>query len=53
VGPVTVAPTVHFLILNDDFAQITKPAVSKDVKAWAGVTLTWSKALTGASKAAE
>jgi hypothetical protein len=48
VGPVTVSPTVHFLILNDDFARITKPAVSKDAKAWAGVSLSWSKALTGA-----
>jgi len=53
LGPVTVAPTVHFLILNDELAQITKPAVSKDVKAWAGLTLTWSKALTGAPAASE
>ena len=35
-------------ILNDEFTRITKPAVSKDAKAWAGVTLSWSKALTGA-----
>jgi hypothetical protein len=52
-GPVTVSPTLHFLILNDDFAQITKPGVSRDAKAWAGVTLTWSKALTGAPAATE
>jgi hypothetical protein len=48
VGPVTVAPTVHLLILNDDFARITKPGVARDAKAWAGVSLSWSKALTGA-----
>ncbi len=53
LGPVTVAPTLHFLILNDELTQITKPAVSRDVKAWAGVTLTWSKALSGAPVAAE
>jgi hypothetical protein len=46
-GPVTISPTVHLLLLNDDFTQITKPGVTKDAKAWAGVTLTWSKALTG------
>ena len=47
VGPVTVSPTVHLLLLNDDFARITKPGVVRDAKAWAGVSLTWSKALTG------
>jgi hypothetical protein len=53
VGPVTVSPTVHLLILNDDFARITKPAVSKDAKAWAGVSLSWSKRVTGAATASE
>jgi hypothetical protein len=53
VGPVTVSPTVHLLILNDDFARITKPAVSKDAKAWAGVSLSWSKAVTGAPTTSE
>ena len=48
VGPVTVSPTVHFLILNDDFTRITKPGIARDAKAWAGVSLSWSKALTGA-----
>jgi hypothetical protein len=48
-----VSPTVHLLVLNDDFARITKPGVSKDVKAWAGVTLTWSKALSGAPVTSE
>jgi hypothetical protein len=53
VGPVIVSPTVHLLILNDDFARITKPGVAKDAKAWAGVSLSWSKALTGAAAASE
>lgn len=53
LGAVTVSPTVHLLVLNDDFARITKPGVSKDVKAWAGVTLTWSKALSGAPVTSE
>lgn len=53
VGPVTVSPTVHVLILNDDFARITKPGVTKDAKAWAGISLSWSKAVTGAPPAAE
>jgi hypothetical protein len=52
-GPVTISPALHFLILNDDFARVTKPAVTKDVKAWAGVTLTWSKAFTEAPASAE
>lgn len=49
VGPVTISPTVHLLILNDDFTRVTKPGVARDAKAWAGVSLSWSKALTGAS----
>ena len=53
VGPVTISPTVHFLITNDDFTRITKPGVSKGSKAWAGVSLSWSKALTGTAAATE
>jgi hypothetical protein len=47
-GPVTISPTVHVLLLNDEFTQITKPGTTKDAKAWAGVSLTWSKTLTEA-----
>jgi hypothetical protein len=43
---VTVVPTVHFYVLNDDFTRITRLGRSRDVKAWAGVTLTWSRPLT-------
>jgi Bacterial protein of unknown function (Gcw_chp) len=52
-GPLTISPTFHLLILNDEFTKITKPGTTKDAKAWAGVTLTWSKALTAAPVAAE
>jgi hypothetical protein len=48
-----VSPTFHFLILNDDFARITRPGTTNDVKAWAGLTLAWSKALTGTPAAVE
>jgi hypothetical protein len=53
LGPLVVSPTVHFLILNDDFTRITKPGTTKDVKAWAGLTLAWSKPLTGTPAAVE
>lgn len=53
LGPIVVSPTVHFLVLNDDFTRITKPGTTKDVKAWAGLTLAWSKPLTGPPAAVE
>ena len=53
LGPVTLAPTFHLLILNDDWAKVTKPGVSRDAKAWLGATLTWSKALTGVRTTSE
>jgi len=52
-GPLTISPTLHLLLLNDEFTQITKPGTTRDAKAWAGVTLTWSKALTGQAVTAE
>ncbi len=45
-GPVTIAPTVHFYVLNDDFTRVTRPGASRDVKAWAGLTFTWSRPLS-------
>ncbi len=46
LGSVTLAPTVHLYYLNDNFAKVTKPGTTEDVKAWAGVTLSWSKRLS-------
>lgn len=45
-GPVTIAPTVHFYVLHDEFTKVTRPGRTRDVKAWAGLTLTWSRPLT-------
>jgi uncharacterized protein (TIGR02001 family) len=45
-GPVTIAPTVHFYVLNDELTKVTRPGQTHDVKAWAGATLTWSRPLT-------
>ena len=53
LGPVVVSPTFHFLILNDDFTRITRPGTTNDVKAWAGLTLAWSKPLTRTPMATE
>jgi hypothetical protein len=45
-GPVTIAPTVHVYVMNDEFTKITQPGTTRDVKAWAGLTLTWSRPLS-------
>jgi len=47
LGPVIVSATFHLLVLSDYFAKITKPGTTNDVKAWGGITLAWSKTLTG------
>jgi hypothetical protein len=47
-GPVTIAPTAHFVIPSNHFAKLTRPDISHDVKGWVGLTLTWSKPLTAA-----
>jgi uncharacterized protein (TIGR02001 family) len=45
-GPVTIAPTVHLYLLNDDFTRVTEPGTTRDVKAWAGLAFTWTRPLT-------
>jgi hypothetical protein len=45
-GPITLAPTAHLIIPSNDFAQVTRPGVTHDVKGWLGLTLTWAKPLT-------
>jgi hypothetical protein len=52
-GPVTIAPTVHFFILNDDFTRVTRPGTSRDVKAWAGLAFTWTRPLTAVPTVSE
>jgi hypothetical protein len=45
-GPVTIAPTVHLYVLDDDFTRVTRPGTSRDVKAWAGVAFSWTRPLS-------
>lgn len=52
-GPVTIAPTVHFYVLNDDFTKITRVGQTRDVKAWAGLSLTWSRPFTSVPTSSE
>ncbi|HEV8455500.1 MAG TPA: TorF family putative porin [Gemmatimonadales bacterium] len=52
-GPVTIAPTVHFYVLNDEFTKITRLGTTRDVKAWAGLSLTWSRPLTNVPTTSE
>lgn len=53
-GPISIAPSFHGVITNDDLTKITKPtATSTDFKIWGGVTLSWSKAFGGKAAAAE
>jgi hypothetical protein len=47
-GPITLAPTAHLVIPSNEFAKVTRPGVTHDVKGWLGLTLTWSKPLTPA-----
>lgn len=44
-GAITISPALHLYVLNDDFTRLTEPGQQRDVKAWAGVTLTWSRTL--------
>jgi hypothetical protein len=52
-GPITLAPTAHLLVPSNDFAKVTRPDVTHDVKGWVGVTLTWSTPLTPARASQE
>ena len=51
-GPVSIGPSVHFQISNDEFTKINGAELAnqdKGVKVWFGVLLSWSRAL-GSSK---
>jgi uncharacterized protein (TIGR02001 family) len=52
-GPVTIAPTLHVYLLNDQFTRVTRPGASRDMKAWAGLTFTWARPLTAVPTVAE
>lgn len=47
-GPLSLTPTVHFQINNDEFTKFTGAELAnldKDVKFWGGVIISWSRAL--------
>lgn len=51
-GPVSIAPSFHFVIANDDFTKFGNKGKLHDTKIWGGVTVSWSKAF-GGKEAAE
>ena len=46
-GPVSITPSFHFVIANDDFTKIGNKGKLHDTKIWGGVTISWSKAFGG------
>lgn len=43
LGPLSIAPTVHFLINGDDATKITEPGERSDTKVWFGATVSYGK----------
>ena len=52
-GPVSITPSFHFVIANDDFTKFGNQGKLHDTKIWGGVTISWSKAFGGSEEAAE
>ncbi len=46
-GPLTIAPSVHLVLAQDEFTKFTKLNDKSDTKLWGGVTISWSKAFGG------
>jgi uncharacterized protein (TIGR02001 family) len=44
-GVLSITPVVHFLVNGDAVTKITSPSDESDVKAWGGVTISWSRGL--------
>lgn len=49
-GSLSITPAFHFLINGDDFVKVTSPTKTHDVKAWGGVTISWSKSYGAAAE---
>lgn len=52
-GPLSIGPSVHFQISNDEFTKINGAELAdqdEDVKVWVGVLLSWSRALSAAKE---
>jgi Bacterial protein of unknown function (Gcw_chp) len=47
-GVLSITPVFHFLVNGDAVTKITSPSNESDVKAWGGVTISWSRGLGGA-----
>lgn len=48
-GVLSITPVFHFLVNGDAVTKITSPSDESDVKAWGGVTISWSRGLGGAA----
>jgi Bacterial protein of unknown function (Gcw_chp) len=48
-GVLSITPVFHFLVNGDAVTKITSPTNESDVKAWGGVTISWSRALSQAA----
>jgi hypothetical protein len=46
-GPVSIAPTFHFVIAGDDNVEITEPGETDDTKIWFGAVLSWAREFGG------
>jgi len=58
-GPLSIAPSFHFLVNNDEFVKITKTTSGptgvnqEDTKIWFGATISWSHDFGGKEEASE
>ncbi len=44
-GVLSITPVFHFLVNGDAVTKITSPSDESDVKAWGGVSISWSRGL--------
>jgi hypothetical protein len=52
-GPVSITPSFHFVIAQDDFTKFGNQGKKHDTKIWGGATISWSKAFGGKDEAAK
>ena len=58
-GPLSITPSFHFLVNNDEFVKITKTTSGptgvnqEDTKIWFGATISWSRDFGGSAEEAE
>ncbi len=49
-GVFSITPAIHFVINGDDATKVTSPTKTHDLKAWGGVTISWSKSYGAAAE---